>query len=252
VGIVSALAAFITWYVRTVRALDRSVIQATEQRASQVEELSSYKAIQSAPRVTPNFLMKPYSPELLQQARPDSLLGKLAQNPVPGPGSLLNPPLGPVDPNSLLGQATRPKSDIQVSEAAPATPTASTADRPPEPPKKKFDPAAEKKANILLNRARRHEKDGKVRLATKVYQEILEKYPDTEAAKIAEQHATKFVDSRADKAQEQLVRGQQWEKLNNFPEAKAEYEAIISRYPETEQAKTAKERLEALGKKAKR
>jgi hypothetical protein len=171
---------------------------------------------------------------------------------MPGQGSLPNPRLGPVDPNSLLGQATRPNPNIKSPEAVPAAPTPYSASQPPEPRKKEFDPGAEKKASSKLNWAKRLEKDGKVRLATKVYEEILEKYPDTEAAKIAQEHGAKVVDSRVDKAQEQLARAQQWERLNNFPEAKAEYEGIISRYPETDQAKTAKERLAALGEKTRR
>jgi TolA-binding protein len=81
-----------------------------------------------------------------------------------------------------------------------------------------------------------------------VYQEILDSYPDTEAAKVAEGRGTKVTDSRVDRAQEQFAHAQQFEKTNSLEEARAEYQGVIDRYPETESAKQAKELLKALNK----
>jgi hypothetical protein len=71
-AVLGSLGVFINWYAHTVKTLDVTARRAAQKRASQVEKLSSHKAIQLAPRVAPNFLLKPYSPELLQQARPDA------------------------------------------------------------------------------------------------------------------------------------------------------------------------------------
>jgi len=128
-------------------------------------------------------------------------------------------------------------------------PAAAPAVLPAEPVAKNFVPAAEKKANSKLYQAQKLDKEGKARLAAKIYQEIIDQFPDTEAAKTAENKGTKIVDHRVDKAQEQLAHAETFERINNFEEAKAEYEGVISRYPETEAAKTARSRLTNLKSK---
>jgi len=56
-------------------------------------------------------------------------------------------------------------------------------------------------------------------------------------------------DQRSDKAQEQLIRAEGLEKLGSNEAARIEYEAIVSKYPETLQAGKAKEYLKELEKK---
>ncbi len=89
------------------------------------------------------------------------------------------------------------------------------------------------------NSRRRLEKEGEARLAAKLYQKITDQLPDTEAAKTAENKGTRVVDHRVDMAQEKLTHAEAFERINNFEEARAEYEGVISRYPETEAARTA-------------
>jgi TolA-binding protein len=107
----------------------------------------------------------------------------------------------------------------------------------------------EKKANSKLYMARKLEKSGKARLASKLYHEILEQYPHSEAARIAENHVGLIADTREDKALQQITRARELERLGSIAEARAEYEAVASKYPETEQGKTARERLADLSKK---
>ena len=52
-----------------------------------------------------------------------------------------------------------------------------------------------------------------------------------------------------DMAREQLAHAEAFERGNSFEEAKAEYEGVISRYPETEAAKTARDRLANMKRK---
>jgi hypothetical protein len=76
--VLGLLGLFIHWYARTVKTLDVTARRAVEKRARKIEKFASYKAIQLAPPATPKVQLQPYSAELLQQARPDSLLGQLA------------------------------------------------------------------------------------------------------------------------------------------------------------------------------
>ncbi len=157
------------------------------------------------------------------------------------------PSLPPHAINTQTGHVQR--YGWRLWDAGTANDTAHSMVLQPEPVAKDFNPSAEKKANSKLYQAQKLEKEGKVRLATKLYQEIIDQFPDTEAAKTAENKGTKVVDHRVDMAQEQLVHAEAFERINNFEEAKAEYEGVISRYPETEAAKAARSRLTNLKKK---
>jgi tetratricopeptide (TPR) repeat protein len=248
---------FVNWYSQTVKSLESSATKAGNKRAAKIQKLASHDGLRNAlkpksPTATPTpTRAPPYTPNLLSAGAVVSARAPTSpQTSAPG----APPPNG--------GLFARQVSPPPVTESVPAAPTPYVAPAPSlgtdlksgvQPAVKNLkvppDPADEKKANSKLYQAKKLEQEGKVRLATKLYQEILEKYPDTEAAKVAERHADKVVDTRVDKAQEQLAHARQYERTNSFEEAKAEYEGLIRRYPETEAAKEAKDRLEKLTKK---
>lgn len=229
-GLIGSLVLFVNWYTYTVKHLDVAASKAARKRGNKIENLASPKSIYiktaefpkvPAAALQPQLQLQPVGPSQVQRVQqPVGMAPTLANNfgtPVPPPPV----PAVPAGAPGAFGVAAVPVS-------------------------KNFDPAAEKKADSKLYQAQKLEKEGKVRLAAKLYEEILDKFPNTEAAKTAETHATKVVDHRVDVAQEQLAHAEQFERVNSFEEAKAEYEGLISRYPETEAAKTARSRLANL------
>jgi len=215
--ILGALAVFTNWYAHTVKILDVSAAKAGQKRGSKIQKLASGRATLISTPAAPKIpvVSQPIRiTDPVKQSKPVYLQPTLAQAPS------LPAPQPPPPPAPVMDDQTRPKKAVDADE--------------------------EKKANSKLYMARKLEKEGKVRLANKLYLEILDKYPDTDAAKKARERADSVTDHRTDKAQEQLSHAQQLEKTNSFREATAEYEGIISRYPDTPQAKIARERLERL------
>jgi hypothetical protein len=142
-------------------------------------------------------------------------------------------------PTSSLGGSFWPRaSDQSIEPTVPA----------PRPLERPVSDEDEKKAASKVYMARKLEKEGKVRLATKYYQEVLDKYPGTDAAEEAQRRIGYAMDKRVERAAKLLSLAQGFEISQSVDEARAQYEEIVSFYPETEQANTARERLEALKK----
>ena len=66
------------------------------------------------------------------------------------------------------------------------------------------------------------------------------------AAEEAKKHAGFGLDKRVERAAKLLAMGQGFEMAHSVEEALDQYNKIVSAYPETEQAKTARERIRAL------
>jgi hypothetical protein len=235
IGLLGLVGLFLNWYAHTVRSLEKSAIKASQKRASKVKVLASSRAIYIQPSAAPKLLVAPSTAQSSPAPAPKNLPASWTAS-----ASL---------PTTVSGGPTgRVPSVKTVTEPTPPPPTPYVA--PPEP--REVGPpnaVAEKRANAKLSQARRMEKEGKARLAAKLYQQILDQFPETEAAKIADGKGTLVMDKRIDKAEEQFAHAQQFERTNSLAEAKAEYAGMISRYPETEAAKKAKERLAVLNKK---
>jgi len=223
--VVGLCAMFISWYTYTVMSLEKHTDQATAKRTGKIKAVT-----------TGTFLRQDIQAK--QHPQP------LAQSPIaaaPPPGWPNSPKPAPQPTQSVqIAQAPPPP----VVEQVPPSPTPASTEPAPQ-----LDPTAEKKANSKLYMAKKREQEGKVRLANKLYLEIIQQYPGTEAARVADQRATKTGDTRNDNAEHELVHAQQLERLDALTEAKAEYAGIASRYPDTEAGKRAKERLAFLNKK---
>lgn len=152
-------------------SLDKVAAKGAQQRSSKIEKLASSKSI-LLPIVPQPAKLQPLPP------------------PVPVP-IVVQPATTPQ--LTLAGLLNQPG----ISPPQPPLPTLT-----PAPVVRKFNPANEKKANSKLYQAQKLEKEGKVRLASKLFTEIVAKFPDTEAAQTAESKADKVVDHRTDKAQE--------------------------------------------------
>jgi hypothetical protein len=108
--------------------------------------------------------------------------------------------------------------------------------------------ADEKKATSKLYLAKKLDKEGKVRLANKLYQEIIEKFPGSSAAGEAQKMAGYSLDKRVERAAKSLTTAQGLELAGSLTDAKGVYQEIISLYPDTEQAEVARHRLNAISK----
>jgi TolA-binding protein len=106
--------------------------------------------------------------------------------------------------------------------------------------------ADEKKATSKLYLAKKFDKEGKVRLANKLCQEIIEKFPGSSAAGEAQQLAGYSLDKRVERAAKSLTTAQGLELGGSLTDAKGVYQEIILLYPDTEQAEVARQRLKAI------
>jgi hypothetical protein len=241
--LVGLVALFGNWYAHTIRRLERSTGRASEKRAGKVHRLAEGKFLKEN--------LAPNRPVAQQQAnRIMEIVPKAAPGVTPNQASQYNAMTGqwvPIAPASqptpaLGGAGMAENQPLMRAEPVPAAPT------PAEPPKPAPDPAGEKKAASKLYRAKKLEQEGKVRLASQLYQEIMDEYPDTEASQTAKTKSFRISDTRADKAGRELAHAMSFERTNSLEEARAEYAGVVARYPETDAAKQARERLEAFKK----
>jgi tetratricopeptide (TPR) repeat protein len=223
---VGLAALFGTWYVHQVHTLDKIADKAAYRNIAKIKNFAGPFAAQNQEPAMPAL------PVVQQQPVAPQPASQPAQRHFPQQQFSRAVPLA----NQPAFQAPAPK----VEPAIKAVPTK----RPVT-----VDPADEKKAASKLYLAKKLEKEGKVRLANKLYQEIIDAYPGSEAAETAHSKMGYSLDQRVEKAEKMLVLGQGFEKLNSLDEAKAEYSELIARYPETDQAKQAKKRLDVLNKK---
>jgi hypothetical protein len=268
---------FVNWYANTIHRLSKATDRAANKRAGRIKNLAALKnpgfngfTIKGQTGVAPDIKIVKV-PAVAAQPLPTTRPGMeiVPQNTQPTMGfgqQSTQPVVGFSQPTTQpmigMGQPTV-QPTMTTGLSVPGTPTAGlmgqanpqlipppipTPAAPEPPPVKLPDPVAEKKANSKLYMAKKLEKAGKVRLATNLYREILEEYPDTEAAKTAKPHAEDIVDHRVDKARQELSHAEQFARTGSLEEAKAEYQGLISRYPETEEAKEAQRRLDAMKK----
>lgn len=163
----------------------------------------------------------------------------------------------PARPEPAGTQAARePDSTLFLQTPEPQEPgmvrgEVPTLDRisPARPPVEPTDPEQNPVATAKLNRAKRLEKEGKARLANKLYREIIEQFPGTETVLEAGELLEAGVAGREGQAQRLLDRAQSLEQLGSKPEAMADYQNVARLYSETPQAKTASERLKAYKQK---
>jgi TolA-binding protein len=83
-------------------------------------------------------------------------------------------------------------------------------------------------------------------LANKLYQEIIEKFPGSSAAGEAQKMAGYSPDKRVERAAKSLTTAQGLELAGSLTDAKGVYQEVILRYPDTEQAEVARQRLKAI------
>jgi tetratricopeptide (TPR) repeat protein len=223
---VALAALFGTWYVHQVHTLDKMADKAAYRNIAKIKNFAAPFAAQN------QKLAMPALPVAQQQPVAPQPASQPAQRPFPQQQF-----------NRAVPLANQPAFQAPAPKVEPA-PKAVPAKRPTV-----IDPADEKKATSKLYMANKLEKEGKVRLANKLYQEIIDAYPGSEAAETAQSKVGYSLDQRVEKAAKMLVLGLGFEKLNSLDEARAEYTELIARYPETEQAKQAKKRLKALNKK---
>jgi tetratricopeptide (TPR) repeat protein len=162
-------------------------------------------------------------------------------------------------PNSATADQFPPSYDVgtrrgRLARNVPA-PLASPAVPPPAGPallgsaEGRFhgpDPVHLRMARSRFRYALRLEKEGKVRLALRYYQKVLDLYPDTPAADAARDHLESIGESRARKAQQLLARARSLARLASPEEAGDDLETILRNYPDTPQAKIAERYLSKL------
>jgi tetratricopeptide (TPR) repeat protein len=110
----------------------------------------------------------------------------------------------------------------------------------------RLDPVDLHLARSRFRKALRLEKEGKVRLAMKYYQEVLDLYPDTPAAVAARTQLESIRESRAQKAQRLLARARSLARLASTDEACDDLETVLRKYPDTPEAKIAEKYLSEL------
>jgi TolA-binding protein len=116
-------------------------------------------------------------------------------------------------------------------------------------PRRAFSDDEQKRANSKVYQAKKLEKEGKARLANKLYQEVIDKYPDTAAAEEAQKCVGYAMDMRVERAAKLLALGQGFERTHSNDDALGQYKEIVALYPETDQAKTARQRIIVLSNK---
>jgi TolA-binding protein len=101
-------------------------------------------------------------------------------------------------------------------------------------------------ARSRFKRGLRLEKEGKVRLAMKEYQSVLDLYPATTEAVAARTHLESIRESRARRAQRLLAKARSLARLASPKEAADDLETILRKYPDTREAKIAEKYLAGL------
>ncbi|MGO8896884.1 MAG: hypothetical protein ACLQU5_00830 [Isosphaeraceae bacterium] len=228
IGLTGLIMIFVNWYAHQVRVLDKMADKAAYQHISKIKKFAAPLVKNERKPAAP-----PALPVVQQKVVP------------PQPASPSVQPAMRLDYAAQLKQQNiRPAPTLPVPlQPAPLQPAQ------PAPRRRVLNLEDEKKATSKLYLAKKLEKEGKGRLANKLYQEILDTYPDTDAAEEAQKHAGYSLDKRVERAAKLLSLAQGFERMNSFDEAIANYEELVSLYPETEQAKTAQERLKVLNKK---
>jgi TolA-binding protein len=169
------------------------------------------------------------------------------------------PPAEPPKPNSAQTELIPPSSDkgnqsglsARMIPASPASPPDSSPADPAllakaENEAHRLGPVDLRLAKSRFKRALRLEKEGKVRLAMKEYQSVLDLYPATPGAVAARTHLESIRESRAQKAQRLLAKARSLAQLASPEEAADDLETILRKYPGTPEAKIAKKYLSEL------
>lgn len=270
IGLLGLLGLFINWYVSTVRDLDVASGKAALRRVARLKKYT-----------TPNVPTNREAESRLESAKSVAPRATpLPMDVVPATGTLAQSRTGPasgqqtflpgVVPSSWPEQPLRYSPSIafenrdQTVPAAQGSPTQvgfslGTSDfgfsdnRAPvqavAAPKRELSPLEAKQLASKFYMGKKLRKDGKVRSATKIFREIVEKYPDSEEAAEARSLMVVTANTRSDNAHEQLTQAEGLERLGSREKARVEYQAIISLYPESSQAQKAKQRLKQLEKK---
>jgi TolA-binding protein len=224
-----------SWYRQTQDKLDTTLRTGEDNRRAGLEKALSPNKPKPRTPAAPKVALTAENP--MQQGRAGGTtahpLGALPPQPEKKLQQHLLVTQGP--PVTSGGFAPIPKAGMTISPMSPQSGQQSA---------KAAERDAERKANNLLEQARKTEKVGHLQTAADLYQQILNRFPDTEIAKVVE----KTVDLDVLNAKAQIARAQQLEKGGKLADAKEVYEKLINLYPKTEQAKSAKERLEKLGK----
>jgi hypothetical protein len=221
----------LSWHVRQVRTGEKMATEGPNRRGSRNENL-----------IGPDPPLLPELPVVQQKLPTQKSAGRLQQPVQPGADfSRSAPPAEVAVPLPKVVQSLLQPFSSDVDDPLV---------RPVCTPGRILSDEDQKKASSKVYRAKKLEKEGKVRLANKLYQEVIEKYPDTTAAEEAQEHVGYTLDKRVERAAKLLALGQGFELTHSNDEALGQYKEIVSLYPETEQAKTAGERIKALsGKK---
>jgi TolA-binding protein len=109
-----------------------------------------------------------------------------------------------------------------------------------------FDPIADNKATAKLRQAERFARASQPRNATRVYQEIVARFPDTPSALIASDRLVGAESKRANDAMKILIRAESLRHLGSIELAKLDYETILKLYPGTPHARIARKVLASL------
>ena len=216
---------FVGWHLSRVRSPGPVPAKAASQHTTR---------IQQAGQMTPMPPPMPVPPTLepSAQRQPEPSQPDLQLPPQSTPLSTMAAQLSRRQPSALSGgQISRPQPVPKPAYKSPAT------------------EEEQKKATGKVYLAKRLEKEGKVRLANSLYREVMAKYGNTLAAEEARKRVGFSMDKRVEHSAKLLALAQGFESTGSLDEAKANYNEIVTTYPETEQAHTARERLKALDPK---
>jgi tetratricopeptide (TPR) repeat protein len=164
------------------------------------------------------------------------------------------PPRKPAKAELVHPSSDTPNNRGLPDRIIPAPPAPQAAPSPADPApiagteeeSYRLDPADLHLARSRFKKALRLEKEGKVKLAMKYYQEVLDLYPDTPAAIAAGSHLESLRKSRAQKAQRLLARARSLARLASTDEACDDLETVLRKYPDTPEAKIAEKYLSEL------
>ncbi len=165
-----------SWYGDTVKKLDINADKAGDRYRKGIDNLAKNPSKAKIPTVAPAIVLK-------AKAKPDQPAKSVASS-QPSTSAkttdIANPPApAPAPAPNRMIITPAPNRMIITPQALPPAP-------PPAPTKpvsvKPVDPVAEKKAAAKLHQADKLLNEGKPKLASKLKKEILEQYPDTEAA----------------------------------------------------------------------
>jgi hypothetical protein len=160
----------------------------------------------------------------------------------PSPPDLFSAQAGKDAFNRRFANATPPPAGPPPLAAQPQGPA-------PEKTAKKADSAQERKAASLLQQARQLDQEGRFLKSADLYRQILSSYPDTASADSVRKTVGDTVDITLAKAKTAFFQAQKTENAGKLADAKTKYEEVVSQYPDTEPAKSAKERLAEIAKK---